>query len=167
MFRTDGRDVAIAMHNCEIPTTSQTRHVCKHRFSALPIDKNVVSGKKLDYHGIVCAHLATGCGINAKDPSGLDSDRWIPQSRCCEYHARAKALAIFSRHLSAWFRDMNLAPLDLPLYSCFDIVIYKYLNISQYFDFYLLYFHSSNSAFFAKYCCTFLLYICSLGAFYR
>ena len=38
----------------------------------------------LDYYGIVFAVLATGCGINAKDPSGLDSDRWIPHSRCCE-----------------------------------------------------------------------------------
>ena len=25
---------------------------------------------KLDYYGVVFAHLATGCGINAKDPSG-------------------------------------------------------------------------------------------------
>ena len=29
---------------------------------------------KLDYYGVVFAHLATGCGINAKHPSGLDSD---------------------------------------------------------------------------------------------
>ena len=39
---------------------------------------------KMDYYGVVFAHLATGRGINAKDPSGLDSDRWIPHSRCCE-----------------------------------------------------------------------------------
>ena len=25
---------------------------------------------KLDYYGVVYAHLATGCGINAKDPRG-------------------------------------------------------------------------------------------------
>ena len=37
---------------------------------------------KLDYYGVGFAHLATGCGIKAKDPSGLDSDRWIPHSRC-------------------------------------------------------------------------------------
>ena len=30
---------------------------------------------KLDYFGVVFAHLATGCGINAQGPSGLDSDR--------------------------------------------------------------------------------------------
>ena len=72
---------------------------------------------KLDYYGVVFAHLATGCGINAKDPSGLDSDRWIPHSRCCENPARAKALAGFSRHLSAGFTDLNPAPRGLSLYN--------------------------------------------------
>ena len=70
---------------------------------------------KLDYYGVVFAHLATGCGIKAKDPSGLDSDRWIPHSRCCENPARAKALAGFSRHLSAGFTDLNPAPRGLSL----------------------------------------------------
>ena len=51
---------------------------------------------KLDYYGAVFAHLATGCGINAKDPS-------------------AKALAEFSRHLSAGFTDLNPAPRGLSL----------------------------------------------------
>ena len=72
---------------------------------------------KLDYHGVVFAHLATGSGIKAKDPSGLDSDRWIPHSRCCENPARAKALAGFSRHLSAGFTDLNPAPRGLSLYN--------------------------------------------------
>ena len=72
---------------------------------------------KLDYYDIVFVHLATGCGINAKDPSGLDSDRWIPHSRCCENPARAKALAGFSRHLSAGFTDLNPAPWGLSLYN--------------------------------------------------
>ena len=72
---------------------------------------------KMDYCGVVFAHLATGCGINAKDPSGLDSDRWIPHSRCCENPARAKALAGFSRHLSAGFTDLNPAPRGLSLYN--------------------------------------------------
>ena len=72
---------------------------------------------KLDYYGVVFAHLATGCGINAKDPSGLDSDRWIQHSRCCENPARAKALAGFSRHLSAGFTDLNPAPRGLSLYN--------------------------------------------------
>ena len=72
---------------------------------------------KLDYYGVVFAHLATGCGINAKDTSGLDSERWIPHSRCCENPARAKALAGFSRHLSAGFTDLNSAPRDLSLYN--------------------------------------------------
>ena len=30
---------------------------------------------KLDYYGVVFAHLATGCGIKVKDASGLHSDR--------------------------------------------------------------------------------------------
>ena len=71
----------------------------------------------MDYYGVVFAHLATGRGINAKDPSGLDSDRWIPHSRCCENPARAKALAGFSRHLSAGFTDLNPAPRGLSLYN--------------------------------------------------
>ena len=65
---------------------------------------------KLDYYGVVFAHLATGCGIKAKDPSGLDWGRWIPHSRCCENPTRTKALAGFSRHLSAGFTDLNPAP---------------------------------------------------------
>ena len=73
---------------------------------------------KMDYYGIVFAHLATGCGINAKDPSGLDSDWWIPHSRCCENPARAKALAGFSRHLSAGFTDLNPAPRGLSRSKC-------------------------------------------------
>ena len=68
---------------------------------------------KLNYYDVVFAHLATGRGINAKDPSGLDSDRWIPHSRCCENPARAKALAGFSRHLSVGFTDLNPAPRGL------------------------------------------------------
>ena len=70
---------------------------------------------KLDYYGIDFAHLATGCGINAKDPSGLDSDRWILHSRHCENPAQAKALVGFSRHLSAGFKDPNPAPPGLSL----------------------------------------------------
>ena len=65
---------------------------------------------KLNYYGVVFAHLATGCGIKAKDPSGLDSDRWIPHSRCCENPARAKALVGFSRHLSraTWIQPLGV-----------------------------------------------------------
>ena len=80
---------------------------------------------KLDYYGVVFAHLATGCGIKAKDPSGLDSDRWIPHSRCCENPARVKALAGFSRHLSAGFTDLNPAPRGLSLYKQTPVL---YLN---------------------------------------
>ena len=39
MSRAGGRDVAVAMRDCGIATTSQTRPVCKHCFSALAIDK--------------------------------------------------------------------------------------------------------------------------------
>ena len=66
---------------------------------------------KLGYYGVVFAHLATGCGIKAKDPSGLDPYRWIPHSRCCENPARAW----FSRHLSAGFTDLNPPPRGLSL----------------------------------------------------
>ena len=108
MSRTGGRDVAVAMRDCGISTTSRTRPVCKHCFSALPIDKTSSVEAQIGLLWRSFAHLATGCGINAKDPSGLDSDRWIPHSRCCENPARAKALAGFSRHLSAGFTDLNL-----------------------------------------------------------
>ena len=69
----------------------------------------------LNYYGVVFAHLAIGCGIKAKDPSGLDSDRWIPHSRCCENPARAKALAGFSRHLSAGITESS--PIGVFRYS--------------------------------------------------
>ena len=72
---------------------------------------------KLDYYDVVSAHLATGCGINAKGPSGLDSDWWIPHSRCCENPARAKALAGSSRHLSAGFTDLNPALRGISRYN--------------------------------------------------
>ena len=62
---------------------------------------------KLDYHSEVFAHLATGCGIKAKDPSGLDSDRWIPHSRCCENPTRTQALALFSGILGISSDGMN------------------------------------------------------------
>ena len=51
---------------------------------------------KLDYYGVVFAHLATGCGINAKDPSGLDSDRWIPHSRCCDLNPAPRGLLLYN-----------------------------------------------------------------------
>ena len=72
---------------------------------------------RFDYYGVVVAHLATECGIKAKDPSGLDADRWIPHSRCCENPAWAKAVPGFSRHLSAGFTDLNPARRSLSLYN--------------------------------------------------
>ena len=77
--RAGGRDVAVAMRDCGISTTPQTCPVCKHRFSAFPIDKT--SSVKAQIGLLLrwfCIYLSTGCGINAKVPSGLDSDRWIP-----------------------------------------------------------------------------------------
>ena len=120
MSRAGGRDVAVAMRDCGISTTSQTRPVCKHCFSALPIDKTVSVEAQIGLLWCSFAHLATGCGIKAKDPSELDSDRWIPHSRCCENPARAKALAGFSRHLSAGFTDLNPAPRGLSLWNYID-----------------------------------------------
>ena len=39
MSRTGGHDVAVDMSDCGISVMSQTYPVCKHRFSALPINK--------------------------------------------------------------------------------------------------------------------------------
>ena len=89
---------------------------------------------KTDYYGVVFAHLATGRGINAKDPSGLDSDRWIPHSRCSENPARTKALAWFSRHLSAEFTDLNPAPRGPSLYKVklhLSYTIFAEINIQM------------------------------------
>ena len=60
---------------------------------------------KLNYYGVVFAHLATGRGINAKDPSG-----WIQIGE-----SRTRGVARFSRHLSAGFTDLNPAPRGLSL----------------------------------------------------
>ena len=84
---------------------------------------------KLNYYGVVFAHLATGCGIKAKDPSGLDSDQWIPHSRCCENPAWAKALAGFSRHISAGFTNLNPAPRGLSLYKSVEASWGKYQSV--------------------------------------
>ena len=112
--------------------------------------------RKLDYYGVVFAQLATGCGIKAKDPSGLDSDRWILHSRCCENRARAKALAGFSRHLSAGFADLNPAPRGLSLFNLArfdlnkDFCLKLFTNREcHYFShsicsFYQVYFHLNN-----------------------
>ena len=68
MSRTGGRDVAVAMRDCGISTASQTS------LSSRSIKRRQWK-HKLNYYDVVFAHLATGCGINTKDPSGLDSDR--------------------------------------------------------------------------------------------
>ena len=75
MSRASGRDVAVAMRDCGIYTTSQTRAVCKHCFSALPIHKTTSVEAQIGLLWRGFAHLTTRCGIKAKDPSGLDSDR--------------------------------------------------------------------------------------------
>ena len=102
-------------HDYGISMMSQTRPVCKHRFFALPIDKtlSVEAQIELLWHSFV--HLATGCGINMKDPSRLDSDWWIPHLRWCQNHDWANDLTGFSRHPSAGFTDLNPAPLSLLL----------------------------------------------------
>ena len=70
--------------------------------------------RKMDYYGVVFAHLATGCGINAKDPSGLDSDQWIPHSRCCENSARALAQATSQRYSPIWIQPLGgLSPYNI------------------------------------------------------
>ena len=102
------------MRDCGIATTSQTRPVCKHCFSALPIDKTSSVEAQIEYYGVVVAHLATGCGIKAKDPEGLDSDRWIPLRGGARIPRGLLALAGFSHHLSTGFTDLNPAPRESP-----------------------------------------------------
>ena len=108
MSRAGGRDVAVAMRDCGITTTSKTRRICKHRFFALPIDKT--SSVEAE-NGLLCRSF---CSSSYRV---WDSDRWLPYSRCCEKPARVKTLAGFSRHLSAGFTDLNPAPRGPSLYS--------------------------------------------------
>ena len=117
MSRTGGRDVAVACAIVESPRRHKRGPFVNIAFLRSWSIKRHQWKHKLYYYGVVFAHLATECGIKAKDPSGLDSDRWIPHSRCCENPARAKALAGFSRHLSAGFTDLNPAPRGLSLYN--------------------------------------------------
>ena len=115
LSRAGGHDVAVAMRHCGISTTSQTGHVCKHRFSAIPIDKTTsveVWIGLLWHHFCSSSYRVWGY---CERLLGLDSDRWIPDSMCCENPVRAKALAGFSRHLSAEFPDLNPAPRGLSL----------------------------------------------------
>ena len=109
MSRSGGRDVramVVAVVPCAI-VESPRRHKRVPFVNIAFLRSRSIKRRqwkhKLDYYGVVFAHLATECGIKAKDPSGLDWDRWIPHSRSCENPARAKALTGFSRHLSAGF----------------------------------------------------------------
>ena len=122
MSRTGGHDIAVAMHDCGISMVSRSIPFVNIASLHSRWIKRRQWNDKLDYYGLVFAHLATRCGINVKDPLGLDSDRWIPHSRCCENPTRAKALAGFSRHLSAGFTDLNPAPRGLLLYSFNNII---------------------------------------------
>ena len=76
MSRAGGRDVAVAKRDYRISMTSKTRPICTHIASVRSRSIKRRQWKhNMDYYGVVFAHLATGRGINAKDPSGLDSDR--------------------------------------------------------------------------------------------
>ena len=70
MSRTGGRDVVVTMRDCGISTTFVNITFLRCRSI-----KRCQWKYKLDYYNVVFAHLATGRGINAKGPSGLDSDR--------------------------------------------------------------------------------------------
>ena len=84
MSRTDGRDVSVAMHGYGISMTSQSSHVYKHCFSAFLTDKtwSVEAKARLSW-GSFCSS-SNRCGIEAQDPSRLDSGWWIPRWSCCE-----------------------------------------------------------------------------------
>ena len=71
MSRRGGPDVAVAMRDCEISTTPQTGPICKRRYSALPIDKTLSVEAQIWLLWRVFAHLAAGCGINAKNHLGV------------------------------------------------------------------------------------------------
>ena len=137
-----GQAVVTSRLPCEI-VGSPRRHECVPFVNIDSLRSRSIKRRqwkhKLDYYGVVFAHLATGCGINAKDPSGLDSDRWIPHSRCCENPARAKALAGFSRHLSAGFTDLNPAPRGLSLNNyihrkLWDVIVRPCNNLNDSFN---------------------------------
>ena len=71
MSRAGGRDVAVAMRDCGIPTTSQIRPICKHCFSALPIDKTLSVEAQI---GLLwrsfCSSSWPGVGLKRKTPRG-------------------------------------------------------------------------------------------------
>ena len=74
MSRAGGRDVAVAMRDCGISTTSQTRPVCKHCFSALPIDKtsSVEAQIGLLWHGFCSSNKSDrplGAGFRSEKPA--------------------------------------------------------------------------------------------------
>ena len=92
MSPTGGRDVTLDTRDCGISTTSQTSHVCKHRFYVIPIDKVLLVESHIGLLWGVSAYLATGCAISAKYPS-----------QYCENPAQAW----FPRQLAAVFTDLN------------------------------------------------------------
>ena len=91
--------------------------ICKHRFSALPIDKtlSVEAQNGLLWRSFCSSRYRVW--INAKDPWGLDSDRWIPLKGGARIPLGLKPSQGFSRHLSAGFTDLNQAPRGLSLYN--------------------------------------------------
>ena len=100
LSRTGGRDVTLATRDCGISTTSQTSHVCKHRFYVIPIENILSVEAQIGLLWDVFAYLATGCVINAKYPS-----------RYCENPAQAW----FSHQFAAVFADLNLTSRGLSL----------------------------------------------------
>ena len=70
MSLTGGRDVAVAIRDCGITPTSQTRPDCKHRFSAPSIDETLSVEAQIGLSWCGFCSSSYRCDINAKDPSG-------------------------------------------------------------------------------------------------
>ena len=70
--RAGGRDVAVAMHDCGISTTSQTLPVCEHCFSVLPVDKtsSVEALIGLLWRVFCSSSYIPGVGLKRKTPRG-------------------------------------------------------------------------------------------------
>ena len=138
MSRTGGRDVLVAMRDCGICTTSQTRPVCKHRLSALQWSiKRRQRKHKFDYHGVVFAPIATGCGLMRKTRRGwiqIGESRTrgvarIPLGLKPSRPSRAisqrdspiwnQPLGVFRYRIHAWTMGMNIKLFGVKISSCF------------------------------------------------
>ena len=104
--RAGGRDVSVAIHDCGVSTTSQTRPVCKHSLSALQVYKT--SPVETQIGLLWCSFCSSSYWVwdKCERPLGAGLRSVNP---ALEVLREYKALAGFSRHLSAGFAHLNPA----------------------------------------------------------